>query len=75
MTRDVVRDDPTAPDHGLRRVMEPKLLLLLIVGDILGTGVYALTGQVAARSAAPRGRRSSWRSPSRPSPRSRTSSS
>ena len=26
----------------------PKLLLLFIVGDILGTGVYALTGQVAS---------------------------
>ena len=34
-------------DHGLIRVMGPKLLLLFIVGDILGTGVYALTGQVA----------------------------
>ncbi|HET8768457.1 MAG TPA: APC family permease [Pedococcus sp.] len=32
----------------LRRVMGPGLLLLFIVGDILGTGVYALTGQVAA---------------------------
>lgn len=31
----------------LRRVMGPGLLLLFIVGDILGTGVYALTGQVA----------------------------
>ena len=31
----------------LRRVMGTKLLLLFIVGDILGTGVYALTGQVA----------------------------
>ena len=31
----------------LRRVMGPKLLLLFIVGDILGTGIYALTGQVA----------------------------
>lgn len=31
----------------LRRVMGPWLLLLFIVGDILGTGVYALTGQVA----------------------------
>jgi amino acid transporter len=29
--------------------MGPGLLLLFIVGDILGTGVYALTGQVAAR--------------------------
>src|SRR5262245_45803395 len=33
---------------GLVRVMGPKLLLLFIVGDILGTGVYALTGAVAA---------------------------
>jgi len=32
----------------LRRVMGPGLLLLFVVGDILGTGVYALTGQVAA---------------------------
>jgi len=31
----------------LRRVMGPGLLLLFIVGDILGTGVYALTGKVA----------------------------
>ena len=38
-----VNDDE--PD--LLRVMGPKLLLLFIVGDILGTGVYALTGQVA----------------------------
>ena len=27
--------------------MGPKLLLLFIIGDILGTGVYALTGSVA----------------------------
>ena len=32
----------------LKKVMGPKLLLLFIVGDILGTGIYALTGQVAA---------------------------
>jgi basic amino acid/polyamine antiporter, APA family len=32
----------------LNRVMGPGLLLLFIVGDILGTGVYALTGDVAA---------------------------
>ncbi|MGP3967949.1 APC family permease [Streptomyces sp. 6N223] len=32
----------------LKRVMGPGLLLLFIVGDILGTGVYALTGRVAA---------------------------
>ena len=34
-------------DTSLRRVIGPKLLLLFIVGDILGTGVYALTGSVA----------------------------
>lgn len=34
--------------HELKRVMGPGLLLLFIVGDILGTGIYALTGQVAA---------------------------
>ncbi len=34
-------------EHQLKRVMGPKLLLLFIVGDILGTGVYALTGDVA----------------------------
>ena len=42
---------PTATTGGdqpeLKRVMGPGLLLLFIVGDILGTGVYALTGQVA----------------------------
>src|SRR6201996_3621225 len=32
----------------LRRVMGPGLLLLFIIGDILGTGVYALIGDVAA---------------------------
>lgn len=37
-----------SPETELKRVMGPKLLLLFIVGDILGTGVYALTGQVAA---------------------------
>jgi APA family basic amino acid/polyamine antiporter len=31
----------------LKRVMGPGLLLLFIIGDILGTGVYALTGQIA----------------------------
>ncbi|TWD84159.1 amino acid/polyamine/organocation transporter (APC superfamily) [Kribbella amoyensis] len=37
-------------DHSrpeLKRVMGPGLLLLFVVGDILGTGVYALTGKVA----------------------------
>ncbi|MBU9763199.1 APC family permease [Mycobacterium sp. TNTM28] len=37
----------TAGEPQLKRVMGPGLLLLFVVGDILGTGVYALTGQVA----------------------------
>ncbi|AQW49528.1 APC family permease [Streptomyces violaceusniger] len=37
----------TAEQPELKRVMGPGLLLLFIVGDILGTGIYALTGQVA----------------------------
>jgi amino acid transporter len=38
-------DNPGEPS--LHRVMGPWLLLLFIVGDILGTGIYALTGKVA----------------------------
>lgn len=33
---------------GLRRAIGPRLLLVFIVGDILGTGIYALVGQVAS---------------------------
>lgn len=36
-------------EPGLKRVMGPGLLLLFIIGDILGTGIYALTGKVAAQ--------------------------
>ncbi|MDX6236926.1 MAG: basic amino acid/polyamine antiporter, family [Kribbellaceae bacterium] len=36
----------TADRPELKRVMGPGLLLF-VVGDILGTGVYALTGKVA----------------------------
>src|SRR5687768_2037463 len=45
----LAKDDvsQTAEEPGLKRVMGPWLLLLFIVGDILGTGIYALTGQVA----------------------------
>lgn len=39
------KETPVEPS--LHRVMGPWLLLLFIVGDILGTGIYALTGQVA----------------------------
>ncbi len=46
-TGGVVATEKLAGQADLKRVMGPKLLLLFIVGDILGTGVYALTGQVA----------------------------
>jgi APA family basic amino acid/polyamine antiporter len=46
-TSDTVERDFNGPEPDLVRVMGPKLLLLFIVGDILGTGVYALTGSVA----------------------------
>src|ERR1700754_5078851 len=48
-------EQATAPPAGstskpeLKRAMGPKLLLFFVVGDILGTGIYALTGDVAAR--------------------------
>lgn len=41
--------EPQEEKTELNRVIGPGLLLLFIVGDILGTGIYALTGQVAAR--------------------------
>lgn len=40
-------ENAVSVEPSLHRVMGPWLLLLFIVGDILGTGIYALTGQVA----------------------------
>ncbi|MDQ3307370.1 MAG: APC family permease [Actinomycetota bacterium] len=48
MSQSVQSSPPQEDQPELKRVMGPKLLLLFIVGDILGTGVYALTGDVAA---------------------------
>jgi amino acid transporter len=36
---------PSQPE--LKRVIGPKLLLFFVIGDILGTGIYALTGKVS----------------------------
>ena len=46
-TTEAPRQDVNGPQPDLKRVIGPRLLLLFIVGDILGTGVYALTGSVA----------------------------
>lgn len=37
-------------DTRLRRAITPRLLLLFIVGDILGGGIYALVGEVGAKT-------------------------
>ena len=42
-----IQDAPEQP--ALKKAITPKLLVLFIVGDILGTGVYALTGDVAGQ--------------------------
>src|SRR6478735_10842051 len=39
--------DVNGPTPDLKRVLGPKLLLLFIVGDILGAGIYAVTGEMA----------------------------
>ncbi|WP_138757168.1 APC family permease [Modestobacter altitudinis] len=49
MAESVRSETGTTGQPSLKRVMGPGLLLLFIVGDILGTGIYALTGQVAAQ--------------------------
>jgi APA family basic amino acid/polyamine antiporter len=45
--QDSETDVPGEERTELKRAIGPKLLLLFIVGDILGTGVYSLTGKVA----------------------------
>ena len=50
MTKDVSKaPDQDGEKSELKRVMGPGLLLLFVVGDVLGTGIYALTGEVAAK--------------------------
>jgi amino acid transporter len=44
-----VTDSSAVEGPGLRRVIGPKLLLFLVIGDMLGTGIYALTGDVAGQ--------------------------
>ncbi|MFB4317937.1 APC family permease [Actinomadura sp. 21ATH] len=39
--------DPRTLGGGLRRVIGRRMLMLFVIGDILGAGIYALVGQVA----------------------------
>jgi amino acid transporter len=43
------QNSPEAGGPGLHRAIGPRLLLFLVIGDMLGTGIYALTGDVAGR--------------------------
>ncbi|MEU6681300.1 APC family permease [Streptomyces sp. NPDC046925] len=38
-----------AEEPALNRAIGPKLLILFVIGDILGTGIYATTGKVAGK--------------------------
>ncbi|MER5255237.1 MULTISPECIES: APC family permease [unclassified Streptomyces] len=40
---------PPAEEPALNRAIGPKLLILFVIGDILGTGIYATTGKVAGK--------------------------
>jgi basic amino acid/polyamine antiporter, APA family len=44
-----VTDSSAVAGPGLHRVIGSRLLLFLVIGDMLGTGIYALTGDVAGR--------------------------
>jgi amino acid transporter len=44
-----VTDSSAVRGPGLNRVIGRRLLLFLVIGDMLGTGIYALTGDVAGR--------------------------
>src|SRR5690349_6834687 len=49
-TTEATQPDVNGPeDADLKRVLGTKLLLLFIVGDILGAGVYAVTGKLAGQ--------------------------
>ncbi|MEU5882147.1 APC family permease [Spirillospora sp. NPDC047279] len=41
--------DPQQSEGGLKRVIGRRVLMLFVVGDILGAGIYALVGQVAGK--------------------------
>ncbi|MEU1120244.1 MULTISPECIES: APC family permease [unclassified Streptomyces] len=43
------RTAPSPAEHSLHRAIGPKLLILFVIGDILGTGIYATTGKVAGK--------------------------
>ncbi|MEV8319467.1 APC family permease [Streptomyces sp. NPDC059900] len=51
MTTSKATTDARQPEEepALNRAIGPKLLILFVIGDILGTGIYATTGKVAGK--------------------------
>jgi len=47
MTAPTAPAAPAAPDEGLRRAISGRMLIVFIVGDILGAGIYALVGKLS----------------------------
>ncbi|WP_054055830.1 APC family permease [Alloactinosynnema sp. L-07] len=49
MATETTAPEPAQAQPGLKRAIGPKLLFFFVIGDVLGTGIYALTGSVAGR--------------------------
>ena len=49
MTETAIAAGPEAEGIPLRRAISDRMLLLLVVGDVLGAGIYALVGEVGGR--------------------------
>ncbi len=49
MAKEMTARPPEEAQPELKRAIGPKLLFFFVIGDILGTGIYALTGSVAGR--------------------------
>jgi APA family basic amino acid/polyamine antiporter len=48
MATETTGDQPTSQPE-LKRAIGPKLLFFFVIGDVLGTGIYTLTGNVAGK--------------------------
>jgi len=49
MAKEMTAHPPEEARPELKRAIGPRLLFFFVIGDILGTGIYALTGSVAGR--------------------------
>lgn len=49
----ILREAETAGQHGLKRVLGPLNLIALGIGAVIGTGIFVITGSVAAQFAGP----------------------